>query len=449
MAIRRSRSPDEKPTETLLLLRFWAPLALIWLIMGIEQPTIGAVVSRLPRPAQSLAAFEVAFGLAALIHSPILQLLSAGTALIVDRPSHRHAFRFFLVIAGMLTALHLIVGLTSTFAVIVREVIGVPAELVTPSRHAFLALAPISAAVGLRRLLQGAMVRARTTRSVAVVTLIRLAATTLLLGLVLLLTGFGFNVLPPGGTVAAGAFTIGVVAGAIAAAVRFQRRIIPTFSEQSSARSSQPSTASGIARFYMPLALTGIVMTIGRPLLVWSITRSGQSMEALAAWPLIVAFIGVFQALGMSFQEVAVARISDQRDAVPSVRRTATLIGTGLTVIAGIFFLTPVRMLWFNVVINAPTELLSLIMPAIAIVTPMPWITTRIAMFNGILIATGRTKWVTSGMAVRILGYIGFGLFLPIATTLPGTVVAAITLVGSGILQLATGAFAIQKETPL
>jgi hypothetical protein len=198
MAIRRGRSPDKKPTETLPLLRFWAPLALIWLIMGIEQPTIGAVVSRLPRPAQSLAAFEVAFGLAALIHSPILQLLSAGTALIVDRSSHRHAFHFFLVIAGMLTALHLFVGLTRTFTFIVREVIGVPAELVTPSRHAFLALAPISAAVGLRRLLQGAMVRARTTRSVAVVTLIRLTATTLLLGLVLLLNRAGFNVLPPG-----------------------------------------------------------------------------------------------------------------------------------------------------------------------------------------------------------------------------------------------------------
>jgi hypothetical protein len=413
--------------------------------MGIEQPTIGAVVSRLPHPAASLAAFEVAFSLAALIHSPVVQLLSAGTALIVDRSSHRHVFRFFIIVASTLTAVHLAIGLTGVFAFFVGQVIGVPANLIPPARHAFLALAPISAAVGLRRLLQGAMVRARTTGSIAVVTLLRLSATTVFLVSVLLVHRFGIYPLPAGSLIAAGAFSTGVIAGAAAAVYQFRRRIIATFSDHKHTPHPQTSRASDVARFYFPLALTGFVMTVGRPLLVWSISRSGQSAQALAAWPLIIAVIGVFQAVGMSFQEVVVARVREQGNAEAGVRRTATLIGAGLTAIAGVFFLTPLRFLLFDVVVDAPAQLLPLIMPAIAIVTPMPWITTRIAMFNGMLIASSRTSWVTLAMIARILGYLGFGLFLPIVTSLPGTVVAAITLLGSGIMQLSVGWFAVQR----
>ncbi|HKK47822.1 MAG TPA: hypothetical protein VJ932_01915 [Alkalispirochaeta sp.] len=431
------------------LLRFWVPLALIGLIMGVEQPTIAAVVSRLPNPAQSLAAYEVAFGLAALIHSPILQLLSAGTARIVDRPSYNHMFRFFLITTGALTAIHLLIGLTGLFDRIAGQIIGIPADLVDPARIAFLALAPISAAVGFRRLLQGAMVRARTIRSVAVVTLIRLAATTLFLGSVLWANQAGHRPVPGGGTIAAIAFTTGVVAGAVVAGLRFKRVVIPTLAVGTNEFKTDTTSVAETMRFYTPLALTGVVMTIGRPLLVWSITRSDQAVSSLAAWPLVLSFVGIFQALAMSYQEVVVGHVSEQRDAAELVRRTATVIGMGLTGVAALIFLTPLREVWFRTVVNAPENLMPLILPAIVIVTPMPWIATRIAMFNGILIATGRTAWVTAAMAVRILGYVAFGLMLPLTTSLPGTVVAAITLVGSGLMQLALGVIAYRTQAPL
>ncbi|MFW5826789.1 MAG: hypothetical protein ACOCU4_01785, partial [Alkalispirochaeta sp.] len=55
----------EGPTITLkILFVFWLPLAVMWIIMGIEQPSLNAIIARLPDAEVHLAAFEVAFGLA-------------------------------------------------------------------------------------------------------------------------------------------------------------------------------------------------------------------------------------------------------------------------------------------------------------------------------------------------------------------------------------------------
>lgn len=422
-----------RPAGPFSLLRFWAPLALIWLIMGVEQPTIGAVVSRLPDAAPSLAAFEVAFGLAALIHSPVLQLLSAGTALVVDRGALWRVLKLFLIITGALTALHLLIGVTGVFDQVARHVIGVPEAIIAPARRAFLVLTPITAAVGLRRLLQGAMVRAGTTGSITVVILVRLAATTTFLLLILGMHRLAGLHVAAGGTVAALAFTIGVVSGAVAAVVIFRRSLVETLPQGDAG----PRPLRSAARFYFPLALTGVVMTIGRPLLLFGMGRAGQSDLSIAAWPLIVGLLTIFQVLGVSYQEVAVARLSEAPGDRGRVRRAATVIGASLTLLAGATFLTPLGGAWFRVVVSAPPELLPLIADALVIAVPLPWIFTRIALHNGMLIAAGRTHWVTAGMAARILGYVVLGVSLPAATSMSGAMVAATTLLTAGTVQLA------------
>lgn len=92
---------------------------------------------------------------------------------------------------------------------------------------------------------------------------------------------------------------------------------------------------------------------------------------------------------------------------------------------------------WFRVVVSAPPELLPLIAGAVGTAVPLTWIFTRIALHNGMLIAAGRTHWVTAGMAGRILGYLVIGISLPAVTSMFGAMVAATTLVAAGTHQLA------------
>ena len=66
----------------------------MWLMMAIEQPAITAVIARLPEPELNLAAFGVTFSLALIVESPIIQLLTAGTALPKGKQSYERLLRF-------------------------------------------------------------------------------------------------------------------------------------------------------------------------------------------------------------------------------------------------------------------------------------------------------------------------------------------------------------------
>ncbi|MFW6234745.1 MAG: hypothetical protein ACOC4I_05170, partial [Spirochaetota bacterium] len=109
---------------------FWLPLALMWIVMAIEQPGLAAVIARLPDETLNLAAFGIAFSIALVIESPVIQLLSAGTALCSDRRRYFTLLRFMHLLGAGLTLLHLLVAATPLFAFIVRSILGVPERLV-------------------------------------------------------------------------------------------------------------------------------------------------------------------------------------------------------------------------------------------------------------------------------------------------------------------------------
>ncbi len=43
------------------ILRFWAPLALMWIVMSLEMPAINSVIARMASAKENLAIFGVVF----------------------------------------------------------------------------------------------------------------------------------------------------------------------------------------------------------------------------------------------------------------------------------------------------------------------------------------------------------------------------------------------------
>ena len=69
--------PKSQPVTTRDVWITWYPLALSWLMMGIELPLLSAVVARLANPEVNLGAYGgVVFPLALLIEAPIIMLLT-------------------------------------------------------------------------------------------------------------------------------------------------------------------------------------------------------------------------------------------------------------------------------------------------------------------------------------------------------------------------------------
>ena len=98
------------------ILTAWWPLALSWLLMGIELPMISSVVARLPDQQVQLAAFGgVVFPLALLVEAPVIMMLAASTALSTNLVAFKVLKRFMGRTALIMTLIHVMFGFTPLY----------------------------------------------------------------------------------------------------------------------------------------------------------------------------------------------------------------------------------------------------------------------------------------------------------------------------------------------
>lgn len=401
---------------------FWIPLAVMWLMMAIEQPAIAAVIARLPAPELNLAAFGITFSLALIVESPIIMLLTAGTALSQGKQSYQQLLRFTHILAVALTTLHLLVGLTPLYPFIVGTLIGAPAEIVEPSRRAFLLMVPWSAAIAYRRLWQGVLIRFDRTKVVPVTISARLSVSIMVLMIGLRLRRF------PGVDVGAIALSLGTIAAALAA-YAFARSTVRQ-------HLSQPSPGEvflawrELLGFYVPLALTSLIALVGQPMLSMGLARAPRPLTSLAIWPVTVGLLFLGRSLAMSYQEAVVALLKDHHSFRQLRHFTATL-ALSLTALFVAVAITPAARLWFEKVSGLPPELVKLAIGPTLILAAVPGLSALISWERGLLVHAKRTRTITRAVTVNVVVLavvmLGLGPTLP----WPGATIAAIALTSS------------------
>jgi len=80
----------------------WLPLAATWAMMAAEGLIIQSMLSRLPNASVELAAFGVAIGIAFIVESPIIMLLSASTAYVKGAESYCTVRFLSMLLSGVL-----------------------------------------------------------------------------------------------------------------------------------------------------------------------------------------------------------------------------------------------------------------------------------------------------------------------------------------------------------
>ncbi len=392
------------------IFRFWIPLALMWLMMAVEQPLLAGVIARMDDPVLELASFGITFSLALLIEAPIIMLLTASTALAKGKQSYGQLLRFTTLLSGVLTVLHLVIALTPAFAWLVGTVIGAPEALIEPSRQAFLLMFPWTAAVAYRRLWQGVMIRFGKTDQVGLTTVVRLIATT-----AVAITGLIWGFLP-GAALAGLALSVGTIAGAVVAYI-WTRPILRGPLSQLEPESDQISLRA-LLDFYVPLALTNIINFIGRPLLTFGLSRSLFALESLALWPVLLSLAFVFRSVGFAYQEVVVALIDDQQS-YAALRRFALILGAVASTLMILLAVTPLNDLWYGRISGLQPDLVALSQIPTLLIAMTPIIAVIVALQRGVLVHVRRTKAITVAVALNVTVLIGamwIGMeFLPLA----------------------------------
>ena len=410
-----------QPVSYRYIFVFWVPLALMWLMMAIEQPALAAIVARLPDETTNLAAFGVAFSLALVIESPIIQLLTAGTALAGDTARYRVLIRFMHLLGLGLTALHLLIAVTPLFDLIVRTILTVPEHIVEPARAAFLLMTPFTAAVGYRRLWQGVLIRYGRTAVIPLTMLVRLAAS----GLVLawgLVTG-----VMPGASVAAVALVAGVVASAVASWL-FCRPVLRDRLPKPDAQ-SEVLDAKTLLQFYVPLSLTSVIFLSAQPLLTFGMSRAAFPVQALAVWPVINGFLFLFNSLALSYQEAVVAILGQGESNIPRVRRFTWWLAGGIGLMFYLAALTPFSETWFRVVSGLPEGLLPFTAIPVIILPLAPMLAAAKSWFRGRLVHERRTGALATAVVLHSIVLFLCVWIGPMLFDIPGAILAAISLV--------------------
>ncbi len=401
------------------ILRFWTPLALMWVMMALEQPILAAVIARLPHPKEQLAAFGITFSLALLIEGPIIMLLTASTALARGRQSYRQLLRFTTLLSAGITLLHLIVALTPAYAFLVDSLIGAPKALIEPSRQTFLIMFPWSALVAYRRLWQGIMIRFDYTDQVGLSMIFRLIAT----AAVSIIGGY-FHILP-GSPLAGLALIAGVFTGA-AVSYFYARPILRGPLSQPEPVEDRISLGY-LTRFYIPLALTNVINFIGRPILAFGLSRGALPLESLALWPVLSSLAFLFRSIGFAYQEVVVALA--HRPNARELRRFALAVGGIATLALAVIAVTPLSDIWYGVISGLPADMVAMAPLPTLLIAPTAFLAFTIAWQRGLLVDARKTGPISLAVVINVGSLIlvmllGIRLF-----NAPGIVIAALAYV--------------------
>lgn len=392
-------NPARPDVDLPRVVRLWVPLAASWLMMAAEQPLMTAVVARMADQKVHLAAWgAVVFPIALVIEAPIIMLLAASTALCEDWASYRKVRRFMHASGAALTVLHVAVAFTPLYDLVTGGLLDTPPDVARAARPGLQLMTPWTWAIAYRRFQQGVLIRFEHGRAVTQGTLVRLAAVAGALTFGAAGTDW------PGVVVGSFAIAAGVTAEALFAGIvvrPFVRRL------RSALPSSTPLDRRRFLGFYVPLAMTPLVVLCLQPLGAAAMGRMPAEIDSLAAWSPVWTLVFLPRSVGMAYNEVVVALVAE-RGAVRALRRFSVLLLAGTTGALLLVAATPLAGLWFEEVQGLAPDLAGIARVAAVVALPMPAYQVLQSWYQGALVKARRTAPVTE--AVVLYGAIAGGL---------------------------------------
>ncbi len=412
------------------IFRFWLPLAATWLMMAVEGPFLAAIIARLAAEKLNLAAYGVAYAFGLVAESPVIMLMSASTALCKDHDSYRKLRNFSLSLSLAVTLLLALFLLPWIFVPFTQRLLGLPPDVARLTHGALLCLLPWPAAIGLRRFYQGVLIAGRQTRRVALATCIRvlsMAGCALLLYQTKTLDGALIGALALSAGVSAEALLTRYLAGKAIAAVR----------QKAPGGTTPAMSYREIWDYYLPLALTPFIGLSIHPLVTFFLGKSRMPLESLAVMPVIYGLTFVFRALGLSYQEVAIALLGEDPDQHRLVRNFAIGLGLFSSGCLTLIAFTPLSDLWFHDLSGLSDSLTDFARLPLQIMALFPALTVLICWQRSILISRKLTRPISLATALEAAGIFSLLTLAVLYFPLAGAVAASIAYLVGRLLAVA------------
>ena len=423
------------------VLWFWLPLFASWLLMTAEGPIVSASINRLPNEVIMLAAQGIVVSLSVTIESPIINLLATSTALVKDRASFELVRKFTIHWMVGLTAVTALIAFTPVFDLVVVTMLGTPEAIALWVRPGMQIMTLWSAAIAWRRFLQGVLIHFNQPRKMAWGTAIRLVVSG---GAVIALSIWTEL---PGVINGTTALMVGVVAEAIYATIAVRPLLAKELGPTAAAAEGEPLTYSELFWFHLPLAGTSLLLLLVQPMVTFSLARLDSPTENLAAWPVVFQILLMARAAALALPEAVIALTKGPETFAP-VRRFTINLALAITVLLGLFIITPASRFYIFTVQDMTNVVGGLAQSSLIFFLLFPALTTIASWLRGLLINHRATRDVNIGMGVNMVVtavILAVGLLL----TWPGLLTAAIAFNLALVFEIVFLAWRTEQQVPI
>jgi hypothetical protein len=398
-------------------------------MMAVEQPLLLSLIARLGDAKYNLAAFGIAMAFALIVEAPVIMLMSASTALVKDKDSYIKLKRFTDILNIGITLVLLILLLPPVFKFIVMGLMGVPENVYRLTHFSLLLLLPWPASIGYRRFFQGILIRNNLTRRVTYGTLIRLTVI-IFVGSILYIAGI------EGAYVGASALSMAVFSEALATRLMVNSTISRVLNNNLlangliSRRSSEKELSyKSIRKFYFPLALTSFLSLGVHPFVTFFLVKSHMAIESLAVLPVVTSLVFIFRSMGLSFQEVNIALIGEDKENYQILRKFAFVLGIAVTAGISLLAFTPLANIWFVKLSGLSIELADLSYLPLKIMILLPASTVLLNFQRSTLVISTNTGPISTATAIELVVIILVLLVCVVYLNFIGVVAASLAFI--------------------
>lgn len=388
--------------------------------MASEMPFINAVLARLSDVERTIAAFGIVAVISITIESPVISLLSTSTALARSSQSYNMLKRFTLHLIYLTTILHILIGWTPLFDLVVDNLMGIPESLHEQIRLGMKLMIFWSGSIAWRRFKQGVLIRHGYTRFVGQGTFVRLVSSA---GFAYAL-GIVFNL--PGIIVATISLEAGVIAEATYAHWVARKIINEKFGAAPENNQDNEISYMELVNFHWPLAATNLLFLLTRPLIAAALSRGFTPERDLAAWPITQGVLFLTRAVTLALPEVVIA-LHDREDS-KQLSRFSITVGLICSAVLAVVSFTPLSRFYFETIIGVSSELADLAVIGARVAILLPLLMSGVSFYRGHLTAQKITKPVSLGMIAEI-STLALVLTAGLHFQIPGITLAALAIV--------------------
>jgi len=364
--------------------RFYWPLLLMALAMLVARQVQNRTLASYEEAAREIAAFALAFATFGFFNAALVFVPHMVNILARNPRSLRRCALFTLAIALLLTAPVAFLAFTATGAHVLRIAFGIEEEMLVPVTGYLRLAIPLMTLTAFAHFYTGLLVQSRRTGVVTVLQCLKLAG---VCGM--LLTGWRLG-WSPVLTLSLSQLAPTAAHLALAAvATLFVRRPL-----------HEPETLRwrDILHYYWPTALTSVMFSLSRPILLSFLNRTPDSEASVAGLALAFGFAMIFHAPVNQFRHLFA---TFGREDLPGVRRFLTRVMWALVAALVAVNVTPLGWLAFRYALNARGELLNTAVSAFAPLCLIPVVVTLRNYYHGLALVRRRTRGMGAGGVTR------------------------------------------------